>query len=95
MFNDDGLWPCKCSGCAHEWYSSIAAIRADAEVACSACGSRNAIAISEFDSALLAARTGSYDFSYLVHIPPEFRSGAVAFVPPPPSVAPEGGRALR
>jgi DNA-directed RNA polymerase subunit RPC12/RpoP len=77
MFNDDGLWPCQCSACGHEWYSSIAAIRADAEVACSACGIRTAVA--EFNSALVAARTGRYDFSYLVHITPHFRSRAAPF----------------
>jgi hypothetical protein len=83
MFDDDGLWPCKCSECGHEWYSSIAAIRADAEVACSACGGRNSIVTAEFDNALLAARAGNYDFSYLVRIPPQFRSGAAAaFVRP-------------
>lgn len=76
MFEDDGLWPCQCSACGHEWYSSVAAIRADAEVACSACGAHNAIAASEFDSALVAARTGSYDFSYLMRIPPRYRSRA-------------------
>jgi hypothetical protein len=84
MFEDDGLWPCKCSQCGHEWYSSIAAIRADAEVACSTCGVRNSIALAEFDSALVAARIGSYDFSYLVHISPQFRSGTA------PSTRPAG-----
>jgi hypothetical protein len=79
MFEDDGLWPCKCIECGHEWYSSIAAIRADAEVACSACGGRNSMAIAEFDRAVRAARAGRYDFSYLVRIPPQFRSGASAF----------------
>jgi hypothetical protein len=82
MFEDDGLWPCKCSECGHEWYSSIAAIRADAQVACSACGRTNSIAIREFDGALRAARTGSYDFSYLVRIPPQFPMGAAAFARP-------------
>jgi hypothetical protein len=78
MFDDDGLWPCKCSGCEHEWYSSIAAMRADAEVTCPACTAQNFIPLMEFDRALLAARTGSYDFSYLVRIPPQFQSGAPA-----------------
>jgi hypothetical protein len=78
MFEDDGLWPCKCSACEHEWYSSIAAMRADAEVLCPACSARNAIPPSEFDVALLAARTGSYDFSYLARISPEFRFRASA-----------------
>jgi hypothetical protein len=82
MFEDDGLWPCKCSECGHEWYSSIAAIRADAEVACSACGGRNSVVTAEFDNALLAARAGHYDFSYLVRIPPQFRSGTAAFARP-------------
>jgi hypothetical protein len=78
MFEDDGLWPCKCEQCEHEWYSSIAAIRADREVPCSACNARNTISPFEFDRALAAARTGSYDFSYLVRISPQFRSGSVA-----------------
>jgi hypothetical protein len=82
MFQDDGLWPCKCSECGHEWYSSIAAIRADAEVSCTACGSRNSIASAEFDRALLAARTGRYDFSYLVRIPPQFPSSAAVYTRP-------------
>lgn len=82
MFDDDGLWPCKCIECGHEWYSSIAAIRADAEVVCSACGGRNSIANAEFDSALRAARAGSYDFSYLTRIPPQFPYGAAAFAQP-------------
>jgi hypothetical protein len=81
MFNDDGLWPCKCSRCGHEWYTSIASIRADAEVDCSDCGNRNSMAIAEFDRALSAARAGSYDFSYLVRIPPQFRYSAAAFAP--------------
>jgi hypothetical protein len=91
MFEDDGLWPCKCRECGHEWYSSIAAIRADAQVACSACGGCNSIAMGEFDSALRAARTGSYDFSYLVRIPPQFRSGAAAFARPA-AASPDGVR---
>jgi len=76
MFDDDGLWPCKCSGCRHEWYSSIAAMRADCEVICPACSAHNFIPLVEFDQAVLAARTGRYDFSYLVRIRPEFQSGA-------------------
>jgi hypothetical protein len=87
MFEDDGLWPCKCSKCGHEWYSSIAAIRADAEVDCSDCGSRNSMAIGEFDRALTAARAGRYDFSYLERIPAEFRYRA-------PPYAPTAGRGL-
>ena len=75
MFDDDGLWPCKCSRCGHEWYSSIVAMRANGEVACSACAARNIVIPAEFDNAVTAARTGSYDFSYLVQIPPQFRSG--------------------
>jgi hypothetical protein len=78
MFDDDGLWPCKCNECKHEWYSSIAAVRADAEVACPACGARNFIPRADFDRAVRAARTGSYDFSYLVRIPPEFSGGSAA-----------------
>ena len=78
MFEDDGLWPCKCSACGHKWYTSIVAIRADAAVACSACGDRNSIAIAEFDSAVIAARAGSYDFSYLVRIQRQLRAGAPA-----------------
>jgi hypothetical protein len=76
MFDDDGLWPCKCNACEHEWYSSIAAMRADAEAICPACGESNFISLAEFDSALVSARTGTYDFSYLVRIPPQFRFGA-------------------
>ena len=82
MFEDDGLWPCKCSRCEHEWYTSIAAIRADAKVVCSACGDLNFLSTAEFDRALRAARAGRYNFSYLVRIPPQFRSGAAAFAPP-------------
>jgi hypothetical protein len=78
MFDDDGLWPCKCSGCEHEWYSSIAAIRADREVTCPACSAPNSIPPGEFDRAVLAARSGRYDFSYLVRIAPEFQFGAPA-----------------
>jgi hypothetical protein len=78
MFDDNGLWPCKCSDCEHEWYASIAAMRADREAVCPACSAHNVIPLSEFDRALLAARMGSYDFSYLVRISPEFRSGASA-----------------
>jgi hypothetical protein len=77
MFDEDGLWPCQCNACGHEWYSSIVAIRADAEVSCSACGERTTV--TGFHSALLAARTGHYDFSYLVRISPQFRSGAAPF----------------
>jgi hypothetical protein len=80
MFADDGLWPCQCKACGHEWYSSIAAIRADAHVACSACKAH--VTVSEFNSALLAARAGRYDFSYLTLISPQFRSGAAAFARP-------------
>jgi DNA-directed RNA polymerase subunit RPC12/RpoP len=75
MFDDDGLWPCKCSACAHEWYSSIAAMRADEEVACPSCDARNFIPPTEFVSALLEARSGRYDFSYLERITPQFQSG--------------------
>jgi hypothetical protein len=75
MFDDDGLWPCKCSECEHEWYSSIVAMRADCEAICPVCSSRNLVPLAEFDRAVLAARTGSYDFSYLVRIPPQFQSG--------------------
>jgi len=75
MFNDDGLWPCKCERCEHEWYSSIAAIRADNEAFCPACSTRNIIPSPQFNLALTAARKGSYDFSYLVRISPQFRSG--------------------
>jgi hypothetical protein len=78
MFEDDGLWPCKCSDCEHEWYASIAAMRADREAVCPACSAHNVIPRPEFDRALLDARRGSYDFSYLVRIPPEFRSRASA-----------------
>ena len=78
MFNDDGLWPCKCSACEHEWYSSIAAMRADGEVICPTCGEPNSIPPTDFDHAVLAARSGHYDFSYLVRIPPEFQSGSPA-----------------
>jgi len=76
MFDDNGLWPCKCHGCEHEWYSSIAAMRADGAVACPFCDVHNSIPLAEFDSAVLAARSGRYDFSYLEHIPPRFQSGA-------------------
>jgi hypothetical protein len=76
MFDDDGLWPCKCDDCEHEWYSSIAAIRADKEAHCPACSARNIIPAPQFSVALDAARRGSYDFSYLVRISPQFRSGA-------------------
>jgi hypothetical protein len=82
MFEDDGLWPCKCSACGHEWYTSIVAIRADAAVSCSTCGGRSSIAIAEFDSAVIAARAGSYDFSYLVRIPPQLRSRAATLPGP-------------
>jgi hypothetical protein len=75
MFDDDGLWPCKCSACEHEWYASIAAMRADREVVCPTCSAQNSFRIAEFNTALLAARTGTYDFSYLVRIPPQFRFG--------------------
>ena len=75
MFEDDGLWPCKCSTCEHEWYSSIAAMRADSEVVCPACGVSNSIPLTEFDRALTAARAGSYDFSYLERISPHFHFG--------------------
>ena len=78
MFDDDGLWPCKCSACEHEWYSSIAAIRADGEATCPACSAPNFIPIADFDRALVAARTGSYDFSYLERIPAQFRFGMTA-----------------
>jgi hypothetical protein len=78
MFDDDGLWPCKCSECEHEWYSSIAAMRAEAVVICPTCGAPNFIPIVEFDRALNAARTGSYDFSYLARIPAQFRFGTSA-----------------
>ena len=78
MFDDDGLWPCKCSACEHEWYSSIAAIRADAEAICPTCGAPNFIPHEQFDRALIAARTGSYDFSYLERILPQFRFGTSA-----------------
>lgn len=78
MFSDDGLWPCKCEHCEHEWYSSIAAIRAESETHCPACDARNAVPSPAFDRALAAAREGSYDFSYLVRISPQFRSGAPA-----------------
>jgi hypothetical protein len=78
MFDDDGLWPCKCDSCGHEWYSSIAAMRADREAICPACGERNSIPGAEFDRAVLAARAGSYDFSYLVRISPQFQSRAPA-----------------
>lgn len=74
MFDDDGLWPCKCNACGHEWYSSIAAMRADCRVICPHCSAHNPIPPAEFDRAVLAARSGSYDFSYLVRIPPEFQS---------------------
>lgn len=76
MFDDNGLWPCKCSDCEHEWYSSIAAMRADRHVVCPACSAHNSVPAPEFDRALVAARAGSYDFSYLERIPPQFRSGA-------------------
>jgi hypothetical protein len=75
MFDDDGLWPCKCNGCEHEWYASIAAMRADGEAVCPTCGARNFIPPAEFNSAVSAARSGSYDFSYLVRIAPQFRFG--------------------
>jgi hypothetical protein len=78
MFEDDGLWPCKCSECEHEWYSSIVAMRADCEVVCPVCAASNSIPLAEFDRAVLAARSGSYDFSYLVRIAPQFQSGALA-----------------
>jgi hypothetical protein len=78
MFDDDGLWPCKCEHCKHEWYTSIAAIRADNEASCPACNARNVIPSPQFNLALTAARQGSYDFSYLVRISPRFRSGAPA-----------------
>jgi hypothetical protein len=78
MFDDDGLWPCKCSSCEHEWYGSIAAMRADSVAICPSCGAPNSIPVAEFNHALLAARTGSYDFSYLVKIPPQFRFGMAA-----------------
>jgi len=76
MFDDDGLWPCKCERCEHEWYSSIAAMRADKEALCPACSVRNTIPLPDFDRALAAARAGSYDFSYLARISPQFRSGS-------------------
>jgi hypothetical protein len=78
MFDDDGLWPCKCEHCEHEWYSSIAAIRADNEASCPACNACNVIPSPEFSRALASARQGRYDFSYLVRISPEFRSGVSA-----------------
>jgi hypothetical protein len=79
MFQDDGLWPCKCEQCEHEWYSSIAAIRADEEAACPACNGRNIIPLPAFNLAVAAARAGNYDFSYLMRISPQFRSGQLAF----------------
>lgn len=75
MFDDDGLWPCKCSACEHEWYASIAAMRADREAVCPTCGASNSIPPAEFNSAVSAARSGNYDFSYLVRIAPQFRFG--------------------
>lgn len=81
MFHDDGLWPCKCEQCEHEWYSSIAAMRADEEALCPGCGARNTIPLSAFDRAVAAARAGDYDFSYLVRISPQFLSGAPAREP--------------
>jgi hypothetical protein len=52
-------------------------MRADEEVACPSCDARNSIPPAEFDSAVLAARLGRYDFSYLVRIPPQFQSGVL------------------
>jgi len=76
MFEDDGLWPCKCEQCEHEWYSSIAAMRADNEARCPDCSACNIIPPPEFNLALAAARAGRYDFSYLVRISPQYQSGA-------------------
>ena len=81
MFEDEGLWPCKCEQCEHEWYSSIAGIRADKEALCPYCGVCNAFSLPDFDRALAAARAGDYDFSYLIRISPQFRSGAPAREP--------------
>jgi hypothetical protein len=53
-------------------------MRADGEAVCPACGARNSIPPAEFNSAVTAARHGSYDFSYLVRISPQFRSGTTA-----------------
>jgi hypothetical protein len=78
MFEDDGLWPCKCESCEHEWYSSIAAIRADNEVSCPTCHARNILPLAQFNLALAAARKGYYDFSYLARISPQFRFGSSA-----------------
>ena len=78
MFDDDGLWPCKCERCEHEWYASIAAIRADNETSCPTCNARNIVPLPQFNLALVAARKGNYDFSYLVRISPQFRSGSSA-----------------
>ncbi len=63
MYDDDGLWPCKCNACAHEWYSSIAAMRADGATVCPTCSASNSIVIAEFDRALAGARLGRYGFS--------------------------------
>ena len=41
MFENDGLWPCKCRQCKKEWYASIAAIRADEVILCPYCDVRD------------------------------------------------------
>ena len=68
MFENDGLWPCKCRQCSKEWYASIAAIRADEETLCPYCDVRNTFHLPDFNRALAAARSGDYDFSYLERI---------------------------
>jgi hypothetical protein len=78
MFENDGLWPCKCRQCKKEWYASIAAIRADEVILCPYCDVRDSFRLPDFNQALAAARSGDYDFSYLERISPQFRSGAHA-----------------
>ena len=62
MFENDGLWPCKCRQCKKEWYASIAAIRADEVILCPYCDVRDSFHLPDFNRALAAARSGDYDF---------------------------------
>ncbi len=61
MYEDDKLWPIKCSECSKEFEKPVGWLKANDAVHCPICGLRQKYTHEEFGLALAKAQGGTFD----------------------------------
>jgi hypothetical protein len=61
MYENEDLWPLKCSHCLHEFTEKVGWLKTNTSVRCPDCKSINTYRPEEFDLALAKAQEGGLD----------------------------------